>query len=272
MPRLSISDISDPRLDPYRHLKDTNETRWAGLFIAEGERLVRRLLASRYPIVSVLLSESFVDTIASEVPERVPLLVIPDALVERLVGFNFHRGALACGRRISSTPLEQFIGADKKALTLVACPDVQDPENLGAILRISAAFGVDGVLLGPRCADALSRRVLRVSMGTVLRLPLVQSDDLTRDLLRLRDRWHVQLAATVLDPSAEPLEACRRPKRLALLFGSEGHGLERSWIDLCDRWITIPMRDGVDSLNVAVAAGIFLHHFTRPDLLDPGQI
>jgi len=268
MSRLSISDISDPRLEPYRHLKDTNQTRWAGLFVTEGEKLVRRLLASRYPIVSVLLSESFVDQIAGDVPEGVSLLVIPDAMVERLVGFNFHRGALACGRRISSPSLEQLIGTIKKPLTFVVCPDVQDPENLGAILRISAAFGMDGILLGPRCTDPLSRRVLRVSMGAVLRLPLVQSDDLLRDLFRLRDQWQVQLAATILDPAAEPLDTCRRPERLALLFGSEGHGLEPSWIEICDRRITIPMRDGVDSLNVAVAAGIFLHHFMRSDVLD----
>src|SRR5689334_11136219 len=123
MPRFSISDISDPRLEPYRHLKDTNQTRWAGLFVAEGEKLVRRLLASHYPIVSVLLSESFVDQISGEVPENTSLFVIPDSMVERLVGFNFHRGVLACGRRISSPPLEQLVGTDQKPLTFVVCPD-----------------------------------------------------------------------------------------------------------------------------------------------------
>jgi tRNA G18 (ribose-2'-O)-methylase SpoU len=270
MPRVSISDITDPRLEPFRHLKDTNLTRWSGLFVVEGEKLVRRLLASRYPIVSVLLSESFVDQIAGEIPADVSVLIIPDALVDGLVGFNFHRGVLACGRRISNPPLEHFIGTRNKPLTFVVCPDVQDPENLGAILRISAAFGVDGVLLGSRCADPLSRRVLRVSMGAVLRLPLIQSNDLQGDLSQLREQWQVQLAATVLDTSAEPLAKCRRTERLALLFGSEGHGLEQSWLDACDRRITIPMSDGVDSLNVAVAAGIFLHHFTRVDVLETG--
>lgn len=270
MPHFLISDISDPRLEPYRHLKDTNQTRWAGLFVAEGEKLVRRLLASSYPIVSVLLSESFVGQIAGEVPDKIPLYVIPDSMVERLVGFNFHRGVLACGRRVLSPSLEQLIGTDKRSLTFVVCPDVQDPENLGAIMRISAAFGVDGVMLGPRCADPLSRRVLRVSMGTVLHLPLRESPDLKADLLQLREQWQVQLAATVLDPSAEPLNKFKRTARLALLFGSEGHGLEQSWIDLCDRRITIPMRDGIDSLNVAVAAGIFLHQCTRTDVWDAG--
>ncbi len=263
MPLLEIPSPDDARLAPYRHLKDTNLTRWSGLFVAEGEKLVRRLLASDYETASVLVSRSYVTEFAPLTPAETPVLVIPDDWVEGLVGFNFHRGILACGRRKANPAFEAVLPPAGQRATIVVCPDVQDPENLGAILRIASAFGVDLVLLGRRSADPLSRRVLRVSMGAALNMPLIRSNDLPADLDRLRRNFCVQLAATVLDADAEPLDRANRPERFALLFGSEGHGLERSLIEHCDRRITIPMQRGTDSLNVAVAAGIFLYHFSR---------
>ncbi|HVW00952.1 MAG TPA: RNA methyltransferase, partial [Planctomycetaceae bacterium] len=157
-------------------------------------------------------------------------------------------------------PLGEFLAAHPGRLTLVVCPDVQDPENLGAIIRLSRAFGVDGLVLGGQCANPFSRRVLRVSMGTVFRLPLFDCPDLATAFDEFRQAG-VQTAATVLDPAAETLAGSTRPERFALLFGSEGHGIAPQWIEACDRRITIPMQGGTDSLNVAVAAGICLHYF-----------
>jgi tRNA G18 (ribose-2'-O)-methylase SpoU len=255
-----ISSLDDPRLEPYRQLKDTNRTRWAGLFICEGEKLVRRLLASEFSVESVLLSNRFEQQFETIPLSNVPVWILPDELIEPLVGFNFHRGILACGRRRANPTLEELAPPGRR-LTLAICPEVQDPENLGAILRISSAFGVDGVLVGRGSADPFSRRVLRVSMGASLRVPIREATDIAADLRQLRDSLAVELAATVLDSSAEPLANATRPDRFALLFGSEGHGLDPSIVALCDRRITIPMNPGADSLNVAVAAGIFLHHF-----------
>jgi len=260
MPREFINSIDDPRLESYRNLKDTNRTRWAGLFIAEGEKLVRRLLASDYAIESILLSDRFEAQLAPLVPPDARLWVVPDALVESLVGFNFHRGILACGRRKPEPPLEQLAPVGRRT-TLIVCPNVQDPENLGGILRIAAAFGGDGVIVGTAAADPFSRRVLRVSMGAALRVPVRQSPDIAADLRELAGPLGMQLAATVLDPTAEPLAQATRPDRFALLLGSEGHGLPPEIVALCQRKITIPMRAGTDSLNVAVAAGILLNHF-----------
>ena len=262
MPPIRINSLDDPRLEAYRHLKDTNRTRWADLFIAEGEKLVQRLLASDYAVESVLLSDRFEAQLGSLVPPEVPTWILPDELIEPLVGFDFHRGILACGRRRPRPTLEELAPLGRP-LTLAICAEVQDPENLGAILRISAALGVDGVLVGRGSADPLSRRVLRVSMGAALRVPIRESSDLEADLERLRSQLDVQLAATVLDPTAEPLSISTRPNRFALVFGSEGHGLPPSIVSLCQRRITIPMNQRADSLNVAVAAGICLHHF-RP--------
>lgn len=260
MPFIHLTSLDDPRLETFRYLKDTNRTRWTGRFIAEGDKLVRRLLASDFPIESVLLSERFVPQWQALLPPDLPALVVPDELIEPLVGFNFHRGILACGRRKPPVSLAELLPPDK-VVTLVVCPEVQDPENLGSILRLAAAFDVEGVLVGQGSADPFSRRVLRVSMGAALRVPVVESHDITADLRRLAGPLAVELVATVLDPTAEPLARAARSKRLALLLGSEGHGLRPEWIAACARQITIPMPGEVDSLNVAVAAGILLYHF-----------
>jgi tRNA G18 (ribose-2'-O)-methylase SpoU len=146
----------------------------------------------------------------------------------------------------------------------VVCPRIDNPENLGAIVRVADVFGTAGVLVGARCPDPLSRRVLRVSMGSALRLPVVSPPDLADELDRLGRDFGFETVAAVAGPDAWPLDDFRSPARLALLLGSEAHGLEPDWLARCDRRVTIPMAPGVDSLNVAVAAGILLYHATRP--------
>jgi tRNA G18 (ribose-2'-O)-methylase SpoU len=262
MPRWEIDSIDDPRLAVYRNLKRTNATRWSGLFIAEGDKLVRRLLASRFAVESVVVGHKHVDQVAPLVPADVPLYVLPEKSVESLVGFNFHRGVLACGRRGGPPALADVVRQAAASPTLVVLPELNDPENLGSIIRTATALGVDGAILGPSCVDPFSRRVLRVSMGASLALPLVPSARLDADLDILERDYGFELLVTVLDGSAETLEGAARSSRQALLFGSEGLGLDPRWIARCPRRVTIPMRRGADSLNVAVAAGIVLHHFT----------
>jgi len=262
MPVIPIVDIDDPRLDIYRHLKQTNQTRWEQIFIAEGEKLVERLLESDFETLSILAATTHVERLLPRVLEGIPIYVIPANEIDRLIGFHFHRGVLACGRRKPSPTLESLWVDTPSPVTLVLCPDIKDPENLGAILRISAAFGVQGVLVGRDGTDPYSRRVLRVSMGTIFRLPVVQIDDWATAFQKLAAAGF-ETAATILDPSAESLTTARRPDRFALAFGCEGHGLSADFVAQCNRRVTIPMANGVDSLNVAVSAGIFLHHFTE---------
>ena len=266
MARIDLDDLTDPRLDPYRSLKQTNETARRGMFIAEGDKLTRRLLDSGLQVDSGLLGRSYVDTFASRLPREVPAYVIPDELVDTLVGFNFHRGILACGRRPMPSPTlsDVFAATTNEPLTIVVCPDVQDPENLGAIIRLAAGFGVAAIVLGPKCADPFSRRVQRVSMATVYGLPIVPCRDVSAALGELRTQYGIESWATVLADDAAVLGTIARPSRLALVFGSEGHGLQPDVVAACDRKLTIPMHGDVDSLNVAVAAGIFLHHCSRP--------
>ncbi len=262
MPIFSISDLDDSRLDVYRNLKQTNQTRWQQIFIAEGEKLVERLLDSRFETLSILAAESHVERLLPRVPADVPVYVVRAGDVDQLIGFQFHRGVLACGRRPVNPTFESLWPSFDEPLTLVLCPDIKDPENLGTILRISAAFGVNGVIVGHEGTDPYSRRVLRVSMGTVFRLPVIQTDDWPAMLATLK-RAGVETAATVLNPQAERLITAERTSRFALALGCEGYGLPPEFVAQCDRQLTIKMADGVDSLNVAIAAGIFLHHFAR---------
>jgi tRNA G18 (ribose-2'-O)-methylase SpoU len=262
-----IQSLDDPRLEPYRNLKATNLTRWSQQFIAEGQLVVERLLASRFEVVSLLASRRMEQHVIPIAPPDRPLYLLEHDLAEQLVGYTFHTGVLACGLRRPGPPIETLV-ADDESVTqtptlLAVCPNVNDPENIGALIRLSAGFGVRGVILGPGCADPFSRRVLRVSMGTAFTVPIVETRDLANDLRQLRDTFGVELCAAVLDPEAEPLETAPRAQRTAILFGNEKHGLDRRWIELCQRKLTIPMAPGADSLNVAVAAGIFFHHFMR---------
>jgi tRNA G18 (ribose-2'-O)-methylase SpoU len=261
-----VTDLAaERRLDPYRALKQTNDTARRGLFIAEGDKLVERLLRSDLRVESALVGESYVERFAPLVPERQPTFVVPDEALRELVGYEFHRGVLACGVRPAPTKLDTIAtaGASGERRTIVVLPDVQDPENLGAIVRIAAGFGVGGLIVGPKCADPFSRRVQRVSMGNVYEMPIATSDDVAATLFELRAAHNFESWGTVLDVDAESLGTRERPERLAIVFGSEGHGIPTDVTAACDRKVIIPMRPGVDSLNVAVAAGIFLYELTK---------
>jgi tRNA G18 (ribose-2'-O)-methylase SpoU len=261
MPCQTINSVDDPRLAVYRHLKRTNDTRWRGLFVAEGEKLVRRLLASRHEVVSLLLGQRYVDEFEPLVGEEVPIYVVPDRLVEAIIGFNFHRGVLACGRRPNQQGLGELLAGIGGRATVVVCPEIHDPENLGVLLRSSLALGVDAALLGHHASDPFSRRVLRTSMGAVLDLPIGRARAIEPELIELRERFGFELVATVTDPRATRLGESPRSPRTALLFGNEAHGLPASLVDLCDRRVTIAIEPAADSLNVASAAAIILYHY-----------
>ena len=258
-----ISSLDDPRVAHYRNLKDKALDRQGRLFIAEGENVVRRLLASDFETLSVFCADHRAAGLADAVPGHVPLYAGSRELMERVIGFDFHTGVVACGRRKPPPTLEQAVPRDKPDLLVVARGDVANVENLGSLIRLSAGFGADAMVLGERCHDPFWRQSVRVSMGTVFKLPIVRSADLVADLRRLRREWGIEVAATVLDPDAEPIASAGRPGRFALAFGNEAHGLSPEQAAACDRRVTIPMGLGTDSLNVAVAAGIFLYHFTQ---------
>lgn len=263
MPQIPVADVADPRLDPYRDLTTKNLTRKSGLFIAEGEKVVKRLIASKFRVESLLVEPGLVAQFASELPADIPVYIVSREQMVAIAGFHFHRGVLACGARQPQESWKTELPPLDQAATIVICPDVQDPTNLGSILRSSAAFGAAAVIVGPQTADPFSRRVLRVSMGAAFRVPIGECDDLAETLRWLNEEQRFSLVATVCNPSAQDLAHFIRPRRLALLFGSEGHGLGQEWIDLCPAKVTIPMSGATDSLNVSVAAAVALYQVTR---------
>ena len=261
MPLITIDDLSDSRIASYRSLKTTNETRWQEIFVVEGEKLVRRLLESEFETLHVLIGDSYVERLKEVLPANVPVYVIPTRAINELIGFHFHRGVLACGKRRPFPSVEEVLAKAGEKFRCVLCPNVTDPENLGGIIRICAGFGVDLLLLGSECGDPYSRRVQRVSMGNNLKLPIIQTERLAEAATKLSESG-VEMWATVLDPKAEVLQEAKSQDRFGLMLGNEGEGLSPEWIVRADRRVTIPMSNGTDSLNVAVAAGIFLYHFT----------
>jgi len=184
-----VESLDDPRVALYRNLKDRELERRGRHFIAEGEHLVRRLLDSDFPIDSVMLADRRVDELAPIVPEHVPLYVVPQSLMNEILGLKFHSGVLACARRKPPQTLDEVVAKDRDRLTLVICPDINNVENIGSLIRLAAGFGADAMILGERCHDPFWRQSVRVSMGTIFRLPLLQTDGLARDMRRLRDEW-----------------------------------------------------------------------------------
>jgi tRNA G18 (ribose-2'-O)-methylase SpoU len=266
---LPIHSLADPRLEPFRDLKSP-ASRTRPTFIAEGEKLVLRLLDSLCRTESILCTTAARDRLRDRLPDDIPIYIAGTPVISALIGFQFHRGILACGRRPAEKSLSELCGglAHANRCLLVLCPEIRDPANLGTIIRTAAAFGASGVVAGRAGTDPFSRRVLRTSMGSVLKLPIVQTDDWNAALTTLH-RCGFESIATVLDPDAAALRTSTCPPRAAIFLGNEDEGLPADLVAGCQRRVTLPMAAGVDSLNVAVAAGIVLSHFANlPPRLD----
>jgi tRNA G18 (ribose-2'-O)-methylase SpoU len=257
-----VAGPDDPRLAPYRDLRDATLRRAAGLFAVESRLLVRRLLeGGRFRVRSVLLTDAMLEDLGPLLAGVADVLVAEHATIRTVVGFNFHRGCMALAERAPGPTLDEVLAAAPR--TVVVGEQLADHDNVGALLRNAWAFGADAALLGPGSADPFSRKAIRVSAGAALALPAVALADWPRDLARLRGAG-LAVLALVAAPDAVPLDALGRdralPPRIALLAGNEGEGLSPGALAAADLAVTIPMRAGVDSLNVAVATGIALHH------------
>jgi tRNA G18 (ribose-2'-O)-methylase SpoU len=259
---VSIDDPHDPRLADYVGLTDAALRRRLednrGIFIAEGELVIRQLLRSPYPVRSVLVTPARYDRIAGDVADLdAPVFVAPPAVLKAVAGFDLHRGAVAAASRLAAPdPATLLAGAGAVAIL----EGLNDHENIGALFRNAAAFGVDLVLLSPTCADPLYRRSVRVSMGCVLRVPFATLTPWPGALDVVADAGF-ELVALTPHASAEPVSAlATSPGPFAVLLGAEGPGLSDAALTAAHRRIRIPMRDEVDSLNVATAAAIAFHH------------
>ncbi|EHR63297.1 TrmH family RNA methyltransferase [Saccharomonospora cyanea] len=261
-----IADAADPRLDDFRDLttadRRPDRPGGRGLVIAEGVVVVRRLLSSAYPLRAVLGVPRKLDELRADLADfDVPAYATSARTMSDVVGFHLNRGVLAVADRAPTPSLADVVDG---ARVLAVLEGVNDHENLGAMFRNAAALGVDGVLLGAGCADPLYRRSVRVSMGHVLRVPFTSVPAWPDAVEELRRRgFHV--AALTPRSDAIALRDVRRSgfDRIALLLGSEGHGLSQEALDAADSAVRIPMASGVDSLNVATAAAVAFYELTR---------
>jgi tRNA G18 (ribose-2'-O)-methylase SpoU len=266
IPAIAIRDAEDQRVDEYRNLTDAQlrqrqEPR-AGLFMVEGISVLRQLLRSEYPVRSMLLTQARLDQLGPDLEAARcdwPVYVAPNDVMRTITGFHFHRGALAAAGRRSPGDWRSII--DGQALIAVA-EDIGDHENMGALFRNAAAFGIGAILLSPGSVDPLYRRAVRVSMGQVLRVPWARLEPWPEGLAELRSAGFRILALTP-DATAPELAACRGAARAtAVLVGAEGPGLSEAARAQADARARIPMRPGVDSLNVATAAAIAFHELS----------
>ena len=256
---VEVHDPNDPRLADYRRLKERHLNAESGRFVAESERVVRRLLASGLPVCSVLLTPPRLAALGDELAGadgNFPIFLAAQPVLDAIAGFHVHRGCLAVGERPPPRPLPPG------ARALVVLEDLVDVDNLGAMVRNAAAFGADALLLSPRCADPFYRKAIRVSLGSVFDLPVTRLERWPDDLAGLRARGFA-LVAAVLAADATPLDRFTPPPRFALLLGSEGPGLSAAALRLCDHRVIIPMSPAADSLNVATAGAIFLYALLR---------
>ena len=258
--------IDDPRLALYRGIGDAELMREHGLFVAEGRLVVRRVLEDRrFRVRSCLLNEAaraaLGDALAHLTPD-VPVFVRDTSHFEGLTGFHIHRGCLALVERPAPLALADAVAG---ARTVVVLEGVTDADNVGSIFRNAAALGGDAVVLSPACCDPLYRKAIRTSMGAVLHVPFARAAEWPQALDALRQDGFV-LAALTPDASAEALDAFvarTRQARVAWLAGTEGAGLTREAEARADVRVRVPMRPGVDSLNVATAVGIGLYERGR---------
>jgi tRNA G18 (ribose-2'-O)-methylase SpoU len=255
---IEVDDPDDPRLADYRDLRDvqlrTHLEAEHGLFLAEGEKVVRRAVEAGFAPRSFLMAPRWLDGLADVLASSdAPCFVVDDDLAERVTGFHVHRGALASLERHPLPTLDDVLAEARQVLVL---EDVVDHTNVGAIFRCGAAFGFDAVLLAPRCADPLYRRAIKVGMGAVFTMPWSRLPDWYDALPKLTARGFTTVALTLAPDARAVEEAVAGLDRVALVLGSEGHGLSARWENTADRRANIAMSPGIDSLNVAAATAV----------------
>ena len=262
---IELDDAGDPRLADYRDLRDVELRKHLeaehGLFLAEGEKVVRRAVEGGFAPRSFLMAPRWLDGLSDVLDSSdAPCFVVTEDLAEQVTGFHVHRGALASLER---TPLRSVAEVIDGARTVVVLEDVVDHTNVGAIFRSAAALGVDAVLLSPRCADPLYRRSIKVAMGAVFSVPYARMEEWYDGVNVLSQAGFTTVALTLAEDAVEIEKAVAGREKVALLLGSEGPGLSPRWMATADVRAVIPMAAGVDSLNVAAATAVACYVVAR---------
>ncbi|MDH5372746.1 MAG: RNA methyltransferase [Acidimicrobiia bacterium] len=267
--KVSISDPADPRILDYIGLRDHQLRRQrespggdlAGVFIAEGALVVERALLAGYQLKSVLIDATRGEPIPTLVPRDVPHYFVGPDVVHEVTGIHLHRGLISVFYRKELPYPDEILAAARQ---MVVLENVSNPTNLGVIIRSAAGLGMEGLLLDPRSCDPLYRRALRVAMGEAFALPYARINKLPGGLDPIR-RHGFRIAALTPDTDAIPIDryAIAPDEKVALVLGAEGPGLTEATLAMVDDRVSIPMQNGVDSLNVGAAAAVAFFAITH---------
>jgi tRNA G18 (ribose-2'-O)-methylase SpoU len=261
-----IDSLDHPSLVPYRTMRRPADHVEQGFFVAEGEKVVRRLLESHtFQMVSLLIPPKWLDDYRSMVEAReepIEVFVAEKKVLQDLIGFSMYQGVLAVGKIPPEPSLDTLLDQDCKPHLLLATDALANAANMGAVVRNCVAFGVQALIVGETCSPPWLRRSVRSSMGTIFDLPVVESDCMVTSLRELSARGvHVVGAHPSTDgPTLAELDLTRD---VCIVVGSEGDGLRPQVLDVCDEHAAIPMQQGVDSINVTSAATVFLYEASR---------
>lgn len=263
---IPINDKSDPRIAHYLGLRQARSVAFSkassDYFVVEGNLIVKRLIESDYEVESLLVQSGKEHSHAAQVEQSTPVYSMSAELLKSVVGFDFHRGVLACARRRPMKTVRDFLQSDRTRLAL-GLLSISDPENLGGMLRTAAALGIDQILLGQNTIDPFSRRVIRVSMATALKHQFYLLDSPVEELLQIQSGG-LEIIASSLELDATALNEFDRNEHAAvLLIGNEANGLDENIQQIARNRVRIPMKQGVDSLNAASAAAILMYQLTK---------
>lgn len=261
----TVQTLDAPELKYYLTLKRVEEHEREGVLVAANIKVVKRLLASRYTVVSALLTPAWLEKLEAQLrarPEAISVHVAEQKVLESITGYKLHQGALAVAKIPPLPDLETLLNDSPRPLLLAAVEGIASAENLGAVVRSCAAFGAHFLVVGETCGSPFQRRAVAGSMGTIFEQPLVRVDNLVATLTKLRARG-VRCLAAHPRTDAKKLSAVDLRGDCCLVFGAEGPGLTPAVLAACDDMVEIPMPSHMNSLNVAVASGVFLYEATR---------
>jgi tRNA G18 (ribose-2'-O)-methylase SpoU len=260
-----VQSLDAPELALYLTLKRVEEHERAGVLVAANIKVVKRLLASRYTVVSALLTPAWLEKLEPQLRARaedISVYVAEPPLLETITGYKLHQGALAVARIPPQPDFETLLQGSPRPLLLAAVEGIASAENLGAVVRSCAAFGAHFLIVGETCGSPFQRRAVAGSMGTIFEQPVVRVDNLVETLTALRARG-VRCLAAHPRPDAKKLATVDLRGDCCLVFGAEGPGLTAAALAACDDMVEIPMPSHMNSLNVAAATAVFLYEASR---------
>lgn len=261
-----IASLDLPELAPYRTLRLPHEHREQGIFVAEGDKVVHRLLASALEIVSVLVPEhrlaEYEPALRTRREDILVFSVTEKRILEELIGFEMFQGVMAVAKVPAQPSLAELLQTTSVPRLFVAADGLTSAENVGVLVRNCVAFDAQALIVGETSASPYLRRAVRNSMGTIFQLPVIESPNLIQTLTALRAHGIRSIAAHPHTNRRSLGEADFRSD-CCIVFGSEGHGISPTVLATCDEAVAIPMPPAVDSLNVASAAAVFLYEASR---------